>query len=207
MDDRTNTIAGWVLFSGIIALGLSSISVRYFGANQPERPEKMGFAIEGVVSSEKGAAAEEPIEARLAKADVAKGEATFAKCKSCHTIAAGGPNGIGPNLNGVVGEAVGQGAGGFAFSDDLKKVGGSWGWTNLDHWLKAPKAMATGTKMTFAGLSDGQERADVIAYLNTQGSNKPLPAAPKADAKAEGKEGAAPEASVAASAAAEPAKK
>lgn len=205
MQDRTNTIAGWVLFSGIVALGLSSLSGRYFGANKPERPEKMGYTIEGVVSSEKGGAAEEPIEARLAKADVAKGEATFNKCKSCHTINQGGPNGIGPNLWGVVGEAVGQGAGGFAFSDDIKKIGGSWDWGKLDTWLKSPKAMASGTKMTFAGLSDGQERADVIAYLNTQGSNKPLPAAPKADAKAEaGKDGAA---APAASAAAEPAKK
>ncbi|MCW1401330.1 c-type cytochrome [Novosphingobium sp. MW5] len=205
MDDRFNTTAGWVLGAGIIALGLSSISGRYFHADKQHRPEKMGYEIAGVVSSgEGGASKEEPIEARLAKADPAKGEATFAKCKSCHTIDAGGPNGIGPNLHGVMGEGVGVGAGGFAFSDDLKKVGGKWDWATMDKWLKSPKAMAAGTKMTFAGLSDGQERANVIAYLNAQGSNLPLPAAPAAEAAEAPKEG---EAAAAASGAPEAAAK
>ena len=68
--------------------------------------------------------------------------------------------------------------------DDLKKAGGKWDWATLDHWLKSPKAMAAGTKMTFAGISDAQERANVIAYLNTLGSNLPMPAAPAADAAA-----------------------
>ncbi len=189
MDDRFNTTAGWVLGAGIIALGLSSISGRYFHADKSHRPEKMGNKIAGVVSSDAGAAKEEPIEARLAAADPAKGEATFAKCKSCHTIDAGGANGIGPNLHAVMGEGVGVGVGGYAFSEDLKKVGGKWDWTKMDAWLKSPKAMAAGTKMTFAGLSDGAERANVIAYLNTQGSNLPLPAAPKAEAAEAGKEG------------------
>lgn len=188
MDDRFNTTAGWVLFSGIIALGLASISGRHFMADKNERPEKMGYEIAGVVHEGGGAvAAEEPIEARLAKADPAKGAASFAKCKSCHTDAQGGANGIGPNLYGVVGEAVAVGRNGFAFSDDLKKAGGKWDWATLDHWLKSPRSMAAGTKMTFAGLSDGQERANVIAYLNTDGSNLALPKAPAAapaDAKA-----------------------
>ncbi len=203
MDDRFNTTAGWVLGAGIIALGLSSISSRYFHADKSHRPEKMGYEIAGVVSSEGGATKEEPIEARLAAADPAKGEATFAKCKSCHTIAPGGANGIGPNLNGTMGKPVG-GHAGFAYSDDLKKVGGSWDWAKMDAWLKSPKAMAAGTKMTFAGLSDGAERANVIAFMNTQGSNLPLPAVPAAEAAEAPKEG---EAAVAASGAPEAAAK
>lgn len=203
MDDRFNTTAGWVLGAGIIALGLSSISSRYFHADKEHRPEKMGYEIAGVVSSEGGASKEEPIEARLAAADPAKGEATFAKCKSCHTIDAGGANGIGPNLNGTMGKAV-AGHAGFAYSDDLKKVGGSWDWAKMDAWLKSPKAMAAGTKMTFAGLSDGAERANLIAYLNAQGSNLPLPAAPAAEAAEAPKEG---EAAAAASGAPEAAAK
>lgn len=203
MDDRFNTTAGWVLACGIVALGLTSISTRFFEATNVKKPEHAGFEIAGVVREGGGAAAaEEPIEARLAKADPAKGAATFAKCKSCHTDTQGGANGIGPNLFGVVGEAVAAGRGGFAFSDDLKKVGGKWDWTTLDHWLKSPKAMAAGTKMTFAGLSDGAERANVIAYLNTMGSNLPLPAVPAAAPAADAKAGepaaaapAAPEAS------------
>lgn len=194
MDDRFNTIAGWALFSGIVALGFSSISHKYFEADKPHRPHKMGYEIEGVVSSE-GGDKEVPIETLLATADPAKGEAVFAKCKSCHTIEAGGANGIGPNLHGIVGEGVGAGHPGFAFSDALKSHGGSWDWKNLNDWLHNPKKFAPGTKMTFAGLSKGEDRANVIAYLNSQGSNLPLPAAaaaaPAADASAPAKEGEA----------------
>jgi len=202
MDDRFNTIAGWTLFAGIVALGLSSLSAHYYLADKENRPAKMGYTIEGVEAEAGGAAAVEPIATRLAKGDVAKGEATFAKCKSCHTIAQGGPNGIGPNLWAVVGEAQAAGRGGYAFSDALKAKGGKWDFASLDEWLTSPAKYATGTKMSFAGISDPQQRADVILYLNSQGSNLPLPAAeaaaPAADAPAADASAAAPEASEAA---------
>ncbi|GFM28172.1 cytochrome c family protein [Novosphingobium sp. PY1] len=192
MDDRFNTIAGWTLFAGIVGLGLTTVSSHYFKADKPHRPETMGYAIEGVQEEGEGAG-EVPIATLLAGADVAKGEATFAKCASCHTINAGGANGIGPNLHGVVGEAIGQGVAGFAFSDALKSVGGEWTFDKLNDWLKSPKAFAPGTKMTFAGLSKPEDRANLIAYLNTQGSNLPLPTPPAADeAPAEGDAAAAP---------------
>jgi cytochrome c len=177
MEDRFNTIAGWTLFAGVVALGLSSVSSHYFSANKPHRPEKMGYVIEGV-EAEGGEEAEQPIAALLASADPAKGEAVFAKCTSCHTINQGGANGIGPNLHGVVGEGIGVGAGGFAFSDALKSKGGNWTFEALNDWLKSPKAYAPGTKMTFAGLGKAEDRANLIAWMNTQGSNLPLPAAP-----------------------------
>jgi cytochrome c len=201
MDDNFNTIAGWALFSGIVALGLTSLSHRYYEADKNPRPEKMGYAIAGVVQEGDGAAAAVPIETLLAAADPAKGEASFKKCLSCHTITSGGANGIGPNLYALLGDGVGTGRGGFAFSDDLKKVGGKWDFKSLDHWLANPKAMAAGTKMTFAGLDDGQERANVIAYINAQGTNLPLPKAVPADAKA----AATAEGAAAADAAAKPA--
>ncbi len=183
MDDRFNTIAGWTLFSGVVALGVASISGHYFKADKPHRPEKMGYAIAGVVGEgEGGAEAAVPIETLLASADAAKGEATFKKCASCHTINAGGANGIGPNLHGVMGEAIGKGRGGFAFSPDLAGHGGNWDWANMDAWLKSPKKFAAGTKMSFAGLSDAQERANLMVYLNSQGSSLALPAAPAAGA-------------------------
>jgi cytochrome c len=201
MDDRFNTIAGWTLFAGIVALGLSSLSGHYFLADKEHRPEKMGYVIEGVEAESGGAAAVEPIAVRLAKGDVAKGEATFAKCKACHTIAQGGASGIGPNLWGVVGEAQAAGRGGYAFSDALKAKGGKWDFASLDEWLTSPAKYATGTKMSFAGIGDAQQRADVILYLNSQGSNVPLPAAeaaPAAAAPAADASAAAPEASEAA---------
>ena len=179
MDDRFNTIAGWTLFGGVVALGLTAVSTRYFHADKDHRPEKMGYEIEGVVSSDGGEEAV-PIEVLLASADAAKGEATFAKCKSCHTIDAGGANGIGPNLHGVMGEPIGTGHGGFAFSEALKGHGGKWDFANMDAWLHNPKKFAPGTKMTFAGLGKPEDRANLLVYLNTQGSNLPLPAAPAA---------------------------
>ncbi|MEO5641353.1 MAG: cytochrome c family protein [Sphingomicrobium sp.] len=183
MQDRNNTIAGWVLFAGIVALGGSIVTGEVFNH---ERPEKMGYPIAGVIEEGADAAvAEKPIEFYLASADPAKGADVFKKCAACHNADKGGANALGPNLYGVLGEAIGKGANGFAFSEALSGVGGNWDWTSLNHWLKSPKAMAAGTKMTFAGLGDPQERANVIAFLNTKSdSPKPLPAAPKEDAPA-----------------------
>ena len=182
MDNRFNTIAGWVLGSGVVLLGLASLSGHYFGADKHHRPETMGYPIAGVEEEGKGGGAAEPFEALLAKADLAKGEAAFKKCTACHNADQGGAAGIGPNLFGVMGEAVGQGRGGFAFSDALKGKGGKWDFATMNEWLTNPKAFAAGTKMTFAGLADAQERANLIAWLNTKGSNLPLPAVPEAAA-------------------------
>ena len=120
MDDRFNTIAGWVLFAGIIALGSSIVAGE---ALHSERPETMGYPIAGVEEDTAGgAAAEKPIEAYLASADATKGGDVFKKCGACHNADKGGANQMGPNLWGVIGEPVGQGKG-FAFSDALAKKG------------------------------------------------------------------------------------
>jgi cytochrome c len=181
MDDRFNTIAGWVLFAGIVALGGSIVAGEMFHS---ERPEKMGYPIAGVEQEgEGGAAAEQPIEVYLAKADPAKGQQVFNKCMACHNADKGGANQLGPNLWGVIGLPIAEDRGGFAFSDALKKVGGSWNWDNLSQWLTSPRTFAPGTKMTFAGLGNPQDRADVIAFLNQHSdAPKPLPAAPAAAA-------------------------
>src|SRR3954453_2593637 len=178
MDDRFNPIAGWVLFAGIVALGTSIVAGEMLHS---ERPEKMGYPIAGVAQEgEGGAAAEQPIEAYLANADPAKGQQVFNKCMACHNADKGGANQLGPNLWGVLGEPIGQGKG-FPFSDALAKKGGKRSWDNLSQWLTSPKAFAPGTKMTFAGLGNPQDRADVIAFLNTHSAApKPLPAGPAA---------------------------
>ena len=190
MEDRFNTIAGWTLGAGIVALGLSTISGHYFRAGKENRPEKMSYPIEGVV--QEGVAADAtPFEAYLAKADMAKGETTFKKCAACHSVNQGGANGIGPNLYAVLGEGIGQGRGGYAFSTALSGKGGKWDWAGMNAWLTSPSAFAPGTKMSFAGITDPQERANVMVYLNSQGSNLPLPPVPEVKA------GAAPAAAVA----------
>ena len=176
MDDRFNTIAGWVLFAGIVALGASIVGGETF---HEERPEQMGYPIEGVVvEGEGGAEAEKPIAFYLASADPAAGEQVFKKCTACHNADKGGANALGPNLYGMLGEPIGKGHG-FAFSPALAGVGGTWTWDNMSAWLASPKKFAPGTKMTFAGLSNPQDRANVIAFLNSRSEAPlPLPAAP-----------------------------
>jgi len=180
MDDRSNTIAGWVLAGGVVALGLSIVTGMYFNGKAPEK-EGFAVAVEDVAGA--GAAAAVPIATLLATADIAKGEAVFKKCAACHTIAQGGANGIGPNLWAAMGKAHGHVAG-FAYSDALKSIPGNWDWEGMDKWLANPKKYAPGTKMTFAGLGNPEERANLILYMNAQGSNLPLPTPPAAEAPA-----------------------
>ena len=100
MQDRFNTAAGWVLFSGIVALGLSSVSAKYFQADKPHRPHEMGYPIEGVVEEGEGGADAGPsLAVRLASGDVAAGEkAAQGRCGTCHTFDQGGGVKQGPNL-------------------------------------------------------------------------------------------------------------
>lgn len=198
MDDRTNTIAGWVLAACGAALGLSIVGGMVFHSGEVEKP---GYPIEAAEEAGGGGAAEVPIASLLGTADPAKGADVFKKCAACHTITQGGAAGIGPNLYGTMGMKV-AGHAGFAYSDALKGVGGTWDFEKMNAWLTSPRKFAPGTKMTFAGLSNPQDRANLIVYMNQQGSNLPLPAAPAADAAApaeggnavEGGGGAAPEA-------------
>ncbi len=182
MDDRFNTAAGWVLFSGIVALGASIVSGMVFHADDHEFPEgeEFGYFVEAA-EEEGGADAGPDLGTLLANADASAGEAVFAKCTACHTIEQGGASGIGPNLYGVMGSAIGAHAAGFAYSSALAEKGGSWTWENMDDWLQSPRGFASGTKMSFAGLSDPEDRANVMEYLASFGGApaKPEPAAPE----------------------------
>ncbi len=203
MSDLTfNKVAGAVLATGLAIVGLREISSGVFA---PQPVEKPGYAIE--VAEDAGAAgggAEAPIDwgTVLPTADVKAGEAVFAKCKSCHTIEAGGANGTGPNLHGILGKKSGQHAG-FAYSPVMVEHGthGVWTFQETSEFLKAPQKHLPGTKMTFVGLKKAEDRINLLAYLNTQGSNLPFPApnpaaaaAPAADAAGApaAAEGAAP---------------
>jgi cytochrome c len=181
MDNRQNIIAMMGLGAAIVALGATLVSSEFFAT---ERPEKMGYVVEGVEETgESGpAAAPVAIATLLPTADAAKGAEVFKKCASCHTVTQGGANGVGPNLWGTMGEEIGKGKAGYAFSDALSGKGGKWDFESMNAWLTSPKAFAPGTKMSFAGLSKPEDRANVMVYLNAQGSNIPLPAAPAAAA-------------------------
>lgn len=97
-------------------------------------------------------------------ADLANGEAKFALCSACHTLAAGAPTMTGPNLHGVFGRKAASLAG-FTYSEPLKATGWTWDAARMDNWITDPKVAVPGTKMTFAGLKDPKDRTDVIAYV------------------------------------------
>ena len=153
-----------------------------------------GTAIKVDLPSEQTAAAapasaEPPIAVLLASADPARGEAGVksAGCVACHSFNEGGKAGVGPNLYGVIGAPHGH-MEGYAYSAALKGKQGPWTYDEMSEWLKKPSAYAPGTKMSYAGLSDPQKRADIIDYLHTLSKDPvPFPAAPagqKADAAA-----------------------
>jgi cytochrome c len=104
----------------------------------------------------------------MAKADPAKGQQIAKVCLQCHTFEKGGPNKIGPNLFGVVADENIASVPGYTFSAALSKdKDQKWDPEKLNVWLFKPQQFAQGTKMTFAGLPKAQDRADVIAYLQS----------------------------------------
>jgi len=104
--------------------------------------------------------------------DLANGEAKFALCQSCHTVAEGGANMTGPNLHGIFGRKAASLAN-FKYSDALTAAGWIWEPHHLDQWIEKPQTFLPGTKMTFAGLNDAKDRTDLIAYLMISTGYKP----------------------------------
>ena len=105
----------------------------------------------------------------FADCDAAHGEKVFAKCKSCHQIGEKARNLIGPALTGIVGNEAAS-VEGYKYSkafQQKKEEGLTWTDDALGEYLESPKDMVPGTKMTFPGLADEHDRADVICYLET----------------------------------------
>lgn len=101
----------------------------------------------------------------LASANVEDGAKVFRKCSACHKLVAG-ENGAGPYLYGIVGREKAA-ADGFGYSDTLASMDGVWSPENLSGFLEKPSSYAPGTSMGFAGLRKVEDRADVIAYLDS----------------------------------------
>jgi cytochrome c len=99
-------------------------------------------------------------------ADLYDGQAKFAACKSCHTVARGAGAAYGPNLWGVFGRKSGASPG-FAYSKDLTRLSVTWTPETLDAWIANPRAIVPRTRMAYAGLENPQDRINVIAYLKT----------------------------------------
>ena len=102
-------------------------------------------------------------------ADLAKGEALYAMCRSCHTYVQGGTNMTGPNLWGTFGAKAGHIAG-FNYSDALKASGLTWDVATMDKWIENPRGLVEGTKMSYVGMKSAEDRAALIAFLKVNTS-------------------------------------
>jgi len=153
--------------SGVLAAWLVLLLGKW-GAEELYHAELQGeasYSIEVASAEPAEPEPEVPFEELLASASVDDGARVFRKCSACHKVEPGA-NATGPYLHGVVGRNI-DAADGFAYSGALEEVAEVWTSENLNAFLEAPTSWAPGTTMGFAGLSDPEERADVIAYLDS----------------------------------------
>ena len=172
------SLEGNKAFAAILVAGMAFM-VAGFVADvlvHPEELERTAIAIQGAAETVSGPARVviPTILPLLSGASAANGQILAAQsCGTCHSFTAGAPAMVGPNLYGVVGSKVADSAG-YAYSAALKKVGGTWTYEQLNHWLLDPQAFAPGTLMSYAGMRSIQSRAEVVAYLRTLAAT-PMP--------------------------------
>lgn len=137
--------------------------------SQPESPPEMPPETQPEAPAASG------IAVLIAAADPEQGKKNSRKCTACHSFDKGGKNKIGPNLWDIVGQPIAAREG-FKYSGALKGLGGDWTYESLDAFLAAPKTFARGTKMTFRGVKDETDRANLIAWMRSRSDNPaPLP--------------------------------
>ncbi|HHG90865.1 MAG TPA: c-type cytochrome [Devosia sp.] len=196
-----NKIIGAILGTLVLVMGIGFLANAIYapiegrgpGYNLPV-PEQNTGGDEAEVLPE-----EVPISVLLASASAQDGASVARKCAACHTFEAGGANKVGPALYGIVGAGIGA-VEGFSYSDSLSQLGAeavTWSYENLNAFLAAPKEFAPGTKMSFAGLRKEEDRADLLAYMQTMAATPvPFPTPEAANSEAAPEDEAASEAAV-----------
>jgi cytochrome c len=149
------------------AVLLSGCGKKQDTADQPASPSEPASAPSAPAPTpEQAKALVASLPAPYNTGDIEKGRLKFGQCRSCHTPEQGGPNMTGPNLWGVFGRKAGSVAD-FNYSDGLKASGITWDAAKIDKWITNPRAVVPDTRMSFLGLSDPQDRINVVAYLKT----------------------------------------
>jgi cytochrome c len=159
------------MVSGFAAMALYTGSIGEHGGHEAKR----GYTIAGAENADAPAGTpaveEKPVDIMplMATADVAAGQAQIKKCTACHTFEQGGKNGVGPNQWELFGAALGHRTD-YSYSETIKAMqakGMKWDEQTLSDFLANPKKFAPGNKMSFAGMKNPQDRANLIAYLKT----------------------------------------
>lgn len=185
MDDLGfNKIAGAVLATGLGFMLLMKLPGVVMGHEGEAIAYKVG-AFEAAAGEAEEIELPFPQVDWIAAMDESKGAKVFKKCKSCHNVDAGGANGTGPALYGVVGNDVAT-HDGYSYSAALTGLEGEWSYEALDGYLTKPSAYAPGTKMNFVGLKKAEDRAAVIQYLRlADPAPSPLPVAASSEVESE----------------------
>lgn len=166
----TKIVGGFCGTLLIFLLGNWAAETIYHVGDEGHGEHAQAYAID--TGEDHGGAEEEaapaiPFEEVFASADAGKGEGLFRACGACHKLE-DGANATGPYLFGVVGRDIAS-AGGFGYSEGLSALEGNWTPEALSGFLENPKAYAPGNKMSYRGMADVEDRANLIAYLATIG--------------------------------------
>lgn len=171
-----NTVAGWVLGTGLLVFGLNALAGVVYHAETPEQPGMIVEVAEVTPAVEETEGDGPDIAALLAAADPAEGESAARACQACHTFDQGGAHRVGPNLWDVVGRPIAS-AEGYAYSDALQALPGeTWTYEALSEFISNPRGYAPGTKMGYGGMQRDEQRADLLVYLRSLSDEpEPLP--------------------------------
>ncbi|RDE10024.1 c-type cytochrome [Pelagibacterium lacus] len=188
---EVNKIFGAILGTLVFVMGVGFIADEIYA---PIEGRGAGYALPEPVEDGAAGGAEEvpgvaPIAARMQTASASAGQGLIARCQACHDYSPENANRTGPGIYGVVGHPIAS-HDGFAYSDVLAEMGAEgevWDYEHLDAFLESPRNFAPGTKMSFAGLSNPEDRANLIAFLRENSDDPyPLPEAPAEEPAAEG---------------------
>lgn len=172
-----NKIVAAVLTAGI-TFGIAGFVGRLLVA--PQFPHEAVIAVGEATPAQQAAApaapALEPITPLLANANADNGRQIAQRaCASCHSFNEGGRQGVGPNLWGIVGAKHAH-VEGFNYSAAIRGMADKpWTYEELNAWIANPRSYAPGNRMSYAGLANVQQRADLIAFLRSISPDAPAP--------------------------------